>query len=465
MEQNERTQAAVFSENGIPQFGISIKSLNYFLIGLTLVLSGVLLFATFRINHGYQENAENTDNYIYWRETAVKLRDGSDFLTEQVRQFTETGNREYLDAYIREANDGRTRENALVELKKIHGETDAYGELEQALEESDALMEREYYAMRLASDARGYSVSSLPEAVQRVELSEHDSALTRAEKEKLARSMVFDSVYQTEKNMISMHMESCLEALKADMDARHEALETELGYLLVWQKIIILLLIVISVSTMLLTVVLVIRPLLKAEQYIRAEQCIPVRGSEEFKFLARTYNLMFESHREQNEQLAYEATHDRLTGVYNRTGYDFLMENLDLWNAALLVMDVDKFKQINDTFGHEAGDRVLEQVAQVIRKSFRAQDYICRIGGDEFVVIMMNAGDSISSLIQEKVDRINRTLAVCMDGDSSPSISCGVAYGEECRHAAELFRHADEALYEVKRMGGHGCKVICVTPA
>ena len=150
------------------------------------------------------------------------------------------------------------------------------------------------------------------------------------------------------------------------------------------------------------------------------------------------------------EKLTYEATHDKLTGLYNRRGYDFLMENVDLETSALLLFDIDNFKSINDTYGHDAGDRILTRVSDTIFGNFRAQDYICRIGGDEMAVIMGHTDMSLASLIESKVKKINKTLSEKDGQDPSVQVSCGVAFGESGINAETIFKRADTCLYEVK---------------
>jgi diguanylate cyclase (GGDEF)-like protein len=243
------------------------------------------------------------------------------------------------------------------------------------------------------------------------------------------------------------------------MDAHQKAATDALDEMLFKERTLILIAIIATLFTMLLTTLLVISPLLRAVVYIRADQPIPIKGSNEFQFLAKTYNLMYKTNKEKTERLAYDATHDQLTGIHNRSGYVFFLNNTDWESSALLLFDVDKFKQINDGGGHEQGDRALVKVADTILKSFRSQDHVCRIGGDEFAVIMVHTESGHTGLVKDKVARINEILGRGEDGLPPISLSCGVAFGDDSQDTEDVFRRADEALYAVKATGGHDCRI------
>ena len=76
-----------------------------------------------------------------------------------------------------------------------------------------------------------------------------------------------------------------------------------------------------------------------------------------------------------------------------------------------MMLDVDNFKTINDTYGHETGDKVLKKLVQVLKKNFRSDDYICRLGGDEFVVFMVHSDEMQRKLIEMKLEKINQELS------------------------------------------------------
>ena len=438
--------------------GVSMQKMNLLMAAVTVVISVLLLLiAAYQTSGSYQRMRASADEYIDDQQTAFQLQSSSDFLTEQVRCFTVTGERAYVDNYFREANVTRRRDRALDTLEAELAGTEAYHSLTVAMEQSTALMEREFYAMRLAADAFGYSLTSFPVEVQSVRLTDADAALSQEEKGELARTLVFDPTYRAQKEAINNSVQHCLDELVEITEGRMDESSDALRSLLVRERWLIVVLIVAVLAIVLLSYLLVISPLLRAVIHVRADQPMPVRGSYEFRFLARTYNLMYEANKESREHLAYEATHDQLTGLYNRNGFDFLRKNVDFSNVALLLFDLDKFKSINDTFGHEAGDRALAWMAGVVKEQFRTSDYICRIGGDEFAAIMVGAGRSSAALIRTKIDAINAALAQPEDDLPPASISAGVAFGAMDLDVKDIYRHADEALYSVKNSGGCGC--------
>ena len=151
--------------------------------------------------------------------------------------------------------------------------------------------------------------------------------------------------------------------------------------------------------------------------------------------------------------LDYKASHDELTGVLNRAGYELLLSGIDCENTYMIMLDVDNFKTINDTCGHEIGDRVLVRLARVLKKHFRSEDYVCRIGGDEFVVFMVNTTIAQHDLVSAKIEEISRELLESNDGLPSITISVGIAHGSEFPDTEAWFEEADEAMYRAKQRG------------
>jgi len=160
--------------------------------------------------------------------------------------------------------------------------------------------------------------------------------------------------------------------------------------------------------------------------------------------------------------MAFIAVHDGLTGLHNRT---FLTDHFETLikgahrrreRLAVIQLDLDRFKQINDTLGHAAGDYVLVVTAQRMRDSCRASDLCARLGGDEFVMILNGAGttEDIHALAKRIIGEINEPIT--FQGTTiMPGASAGIAvYPVDADNAQDLLVHADLALYSAKKLGG-----------
>ena len=117
------------------------------------------------------------------------------------------------------------------------------------------------------------------------------------------------------------------------------------------------------------------------------------------------------------------------------------------------LFDLDNFKGINDNYGHETGDRVLKKLVDTLKNNFRMDDYICRIGGDEFVVFMVHSSPAMKNLITTKIENINNQLSEETDGIPPISTSVGIVHGTDVKDSSTLFEKADEAMYKSKQKG------------
>jgi diguanylate cyclase (GGDEF)-like protein len=133
------------------------------------------------------------------------------------------------------------------------------------------------------------------------------------------------------------------------------------------------------------------------------------------------------------------------------------MSDIDLSTTYMLLFDVDNFKEYNDTYGHETGDAVLVKVAETLKNHFRSDDHVCRIGGDEFVVLMLNADKVRRNLLELNFMRISEELKNGPDGLPPIFVSAGVAHGSGSISAGDLFVQADKALYSSKDNGKKRC--------
>ena len=159
---------------------------------------------------------------------------------------------------------------------------------------------------------------------------------------------------------------------------------------------------------------------------------------------------------EQNQELQALSITDSLTGLFNRRVYDRELDNqIAIFNLnkqpfCLIILDIDLFKQINDNFGHESGDSVLVQFAQVLSKNMREIDTLARIGGEEFALVLPNTRLKLAEEVaQRHLQAIQAETFIC----GKVTASFGVAEISENIHKAELYTQADQALYYSKTQG------------
>lgn len=441
--------------------GVRLRIMNYVSGGLALGIAVLMLTTTFIAVGGYHALQNTTEVFIECRESAMDIQTASDYLTEHVRYYVGSGMRQYLDLYFKEAKETRRREKGLETLGKHFPDTDPnYVALQSAMERSYSLMETEYYAMRLRLETiDGVDLSEYPAEVRGVTLSPEDLARSREDQMDQSRKLVYDEEYEERKAEIVAQINECLRGLEDHLQEQKARQTAKVHVLVVLERVLIVLTAAMVVILVVLTSLMVFRPLIRAEKLIRDEKMIPEDGgSYEYRFFAATYNRMFEASRESRERLAFKASHDYLTGIFNRSGLDRYLDRAAKGQNALVLVDLDGFKSINDTYGHDAGDRILRRLSEKLSAVFRTDDRICRIGGDEFAVIMWSAGVESSDMIREKIASINAEMRFSSDDVPSVSISVGVAFGGEGT-GRELFRRADRELYRIKRSGGCGISI------
>lgn len=164
-----------------------------------------------------------------------------------------------------------------------------------------------------------------------------------------------------------------------------------------------------------------------------------------------------------NQRLARLSREDGLTGLYNRQAFNEFL--LQAWHQAeryknplaVLIMDMDHFKQINDQHGHLAGDTCLRQVAELIKNSLRQSDICARYGGEEFIALLPNTDVTAAELLAERIRLNVQSHPGAWDGQTiALSLSLGVSAITPHSHsmtATELIDRADRALYQAKAAG------------
>ena len=212
---------------------------------------------------------------------------------------------------------------------------------------------------------------------------------------------------------------------------------------------------------------LVIKPLsVIKETMLRQQQGdesarAPAQSSIEIDVMGNTLNRMLDAMREHENVIKTMAMTDSLTGLANRTLFQNKLEQaikqalLRQQSFAVFYIDLDKFKLVNDQYGHLAGDKMLQEAAKVLTKHTREKDTVARLGGDEFAIIALEVTDI--EAIQQRLENIISGIAwAChfRDSDINTGASIGVAfYPNDALEPDELMKRADLALYQAKSEG------------
>lgn len=194
-------------------------------------------------------------------------------------------------------------------------------------------------------------------------------------------------------------------------------------------------------------------PVMEAVKCFEARICL----SDDERFIMLVRDITESKIKE--EEITYQATHDHLTGLYNRAfAFDYINQKLkeaerQQFPVAILFIDIDEFKQVNDNFGHDVGDQVLNMTAKAIKVSLRDEDMVSRIGGDEFLVMITDKNslfnlDKIVTKIQDSIEKFTHLL----HEELSVSASIGYAICQNGKTSlVELIKQADLNMYKCKK--------------
>ena len=155
----------------------------------------------------------------------------------------------------------------------------------------------------------------------------------------------------------------------------------------------------------------------------------------------------------ENAKLYDKANHDFLTGLYTRTYFHEYLSKNSIASSSILLLDIDFFKKINDTYGHLVGDKVLYKVASICKESIRREDIAVRYGGEEFIILLENASNSIAQLVAERIRKKIEEIKQIDNLTLSFTVSIGISSYKKNQTPIELIQQADSALYQAKFLG------------
>lgn len=421
---------------------VKIRGINLGLlsISLTVVISLVFIavfVSTVKLKNGLRKTETFVEELLICEESTREIKETSSYLAEQTRLFIIRKDKDYADDVLREINETKTIENAFKKLSNvIKKDSTAFEHLNIAQEQTQDLIDTELYTINLC----------------------YSSFTESAEKE--ARDIVFNTEFLNLKNKICSNCNFIVTKIENQLQ---DYVNKSSSSLLKEFNITMFSIFVLLISSVLFVAALFGLVIIPIKQYlvsIKKDEKLKLKGSAEFKYLAATYNEIYEIKARNEKRLLMNAEYDALTGILNRRAFNEICTSSEKQqqNIALLLIDIDDFKKVNDTFGHISGDKALRIVAGLLNETFRKDDYVARIGGDEFAAILIDFKPEGISIILKKLNEINEKLSNLKEEFNPMSISCGISVS--CKgYSQELYNQADKALYFVKN---HGKKNSCV---
>ncbi|MCF0131329.1 MAG: diguanylate cyclase [Pseudobutyrivibrio sp.] len=442
--------------------GIRITTISRIaaLIGVTLLM--VTLYALYLIVNRYNTMSKSIEVFISSQTDIASIQNASDYMTSQVRMYVSTGDKLYMDNYFEVVNEC-TREKALESLSNTL-DKEQYSQslktVEKALSGSNAMMDYELHAMKLVWQSKNEDMYGAPDAVIKYNLPEIEEALSPESKAQRAYDLVYGVDYRIAKNTIDHDIETSIDFISKELKLDTQTSDTELLSSIKEVTFAIVMLFLLVIITFTIVGFVIVKPLRIFVNCIEEDKPFEIIGSYELRYMAKTYNNIYELNKLRQDQMKFKIEHDALTNVFSRQAFEenkAILAN-DHKPMALLMIDVDKFKDINDTYGHEKGDEVLIYIAKTLKGSFRDSDIIARIGGDEFAVLMMNATENEIPAIGAIINRINTKLQNPDEIQIKTSLSVGIAFSK-AGYQDEMYIKADQALYTTKENGRAGYSI------
>ncbi|MBQ5537604.1 MAG: GGDEF domain-containing protein [Treponema sp.] len=442
--------------------GININFLNTFLTVLTAIVFLFTLLISGSVNKKFRIVQDAINKFIICEWSSNEIMECSNDLTEEARLFVITHKVEHAENYIAEITVKKRKEAAMAELLKVCSEKDiAYQRLKIAITQAESLINMELYAMRLAYELLDeYERIKMPERLRSIDIRPADRNIPADKIQELAVGNLFGDGYLIYKTRINENCKLTMMAIEQQIKEKLGVNARTLGSNIKKLRTLFIILLVMNLSIFTVLSSLVITPLKKFLHAIKNDEKLNIIGSTELRNLAISYNEIYEIKARNERALLEKAEYDALTGILNRRAFDQICATSTekRQNIALVLVDMDNFKRINDTFGHSGGDTVLRSIATILRETFRKDDYVARIGGDEFAVILQNFKPAAQKRIIEKISIVNKKLAERLGDLGEVSISAGAAYSDG-GYSDELYKNADKALYEAKESGRKTCRI------
>ena len=439
--------------NNYQSRGVSLKLIAWIISAFAVIFSALLIVSLQLISYEDDVVNETYKNYLSLKEATTDVQLASDYLTEQVRLFVANEDKKYMDNYFEEANVTKRRENALITIHELAENTPSHEEIHNnitlAVNESIKLMDLEYFAMKLICVDANISYAEYPEVgnanIDNVSPENRKSAAIDA---------VLGTEYIKSKDYIISHVDAAIAIIDNLMEENVNKSVADLKNLIRFQTIVIIIVVSFTALGVVFMHIFIIAPMNSTIKALSNNEEVHVFSNKEFNYMADTYNEIHRQNETVKEKLIYEAEHDKLTGLYNRTGYDALFRKMNLSDTIYILLDIDKFKEVNDNLGHEIGDKVIIRSAQIMNKYFPEDNaYVSRIGGDEFAILIETANEDMRTNILKRCKSMIAESSKNRGIIPGVTFSIGIATGDIEDTRDTLFKKADIALYNVKKSG------------
>ena len=437
----------------------SIRTVSIVIFLITVGIGGMLALISSECTRQFQNLQNETERFIQCESALQQMQAGSDYLEKQVSQYVQTGQYIHMDFYLKEIRETQRYEKACDYLQQEFGGTTAIKPLESAVAYEEKLREQEFYIMRLMAEVSFADEALWPEEIRGIALTAEDAALEQEQKQERALEILSGHAYKILRTNEDNYIVGAKQALGQQTRNNQNHAQTVFRdvYLKFETGVAVLIVLVLLICIILWK--LVIAPLKMYGKSIVKGEIFPVVGARELQELATTYNKVYQENLVAQKLIRHEAEHDALTDALNRGAFDKILSIYEQGDTsfAMIMVDVDVFKQVNDTYGHSVGDKILVKVADNLQREFRSIDYICRIGGDEFAIVMVDVGSDLKEVVREKIAQVNESLSNPTDGLPAVSLSVGVAFSDRENPGDSIFKDADKALYKVKNSGRNNC--------
>ena len=280
--------------NGLREKGISLRILHIAMVACAVVICVLLVYSTYQSGSVFSKLSKATGNYITRQKAAHDLMEASDYLTENVQRFTLTGDVKYLNQYFEEANVSKRRDQALITMSENNADENLVRQLQEALEESQDLMDDEKYAMILVIDALG--ITKYPDDLKPLvhDLDKDDEFKSAEEKIKLAQDKVMGDEYYASKEIIRTKLKNSLEMMDDQMAATRRKTSADMMRELSANRVVVIVLVAVLGILILLTALLSTIPLINSHRKMMKNERLPITGSKEFREMSEKYNEIYD---------------------------------------------------------------------------------------------------------------------------------------------------------------------------